>query len=125
MSKWDDPDPRIQWALDELDFGSTEPTTIIGYHYPVAVGTFIGATFWPLTNWIARRPLWAGLQVTAALTLGGFLGGRWYGNYRASRNAEEVAVMKHYIMTHPDKFPQPERKTFGDKVVFLPWRCRR
>ena len=37
----------------------------------------------------------------------------------------EVRVAKHYIMTHPDKFIQPERIKYGDRRVFLNWEpCR-
>ena len=34
---------------------------------------------------------------------------------------EEDRVIKHYIMTHPEKFIEPERIKYGDKRVFLDW----
>ena len=38
---------------------------------------------------------------------------------------DEVRVAKHYIMTHPEKFVQPERIKFGDRRCFLDWTpCR-
>ncbi len=125
MSRWDDPDPRVKWALDEFDYGETEPSTFIGYHsYSVAGAVFFGSLM-PVSNLFFRRPLYSGLPVTAAMTVLGVMVGRWGRNYRAERHAEELAVIKHYIMTHPEKFPEPERKKFGDRVVFLPWRCAR
>merc|ERR1711874_860726 len=35
--------------------------------------------------------------------------------------AEELATIKHYIMLHPEKFPEPEPMKYGDKRVFYPW----
>ena len=38
---------------------------------------------------------------------------------------DEHRVIKHYIMTHPDKFIEPERIKYGDKRVFLAWDPKR
>lgn len=33
-----------------------------------------------------------------------------------------MAICRHYIMLHPERFPEPEMKKFGDKEVFYTWR---
>ena len=39
----------------------------------------------------------------------------------SSVGQDEDRVIKHYIMTHPEKFIEPERIKYGDKRVFLDW----
>ena len=39
--------------------------------------------------------------------------------------AEELATVKHYIMLHPERFPEPEHMKYGDKRVFYPWMPNR
>ena len=71
------------------------------------------------------RPLRTGLPLTLALTgLGGFLGYQ-FREWRARTNAEEMAVLRHYIMTHPEEFPEPEKKFFREKEVFWPFKIAR
>ena len=43
----------------------------------------------------------------------------------SSIEQDEDRVIKHYIMTHPDKFIEPERIKYGDKRVFLDWDPKR
>ena len=50
----------------------------------------------------------------------GYLAGYQFREWRANMNAQETAVIKHYIMTHPEEFPEPEKKLFRDKEVFYP-----
>ena len=43
----------------------------------------------------------------------------------SSVEQDEDRVIKHYIMTHPEKFIEPERIKYADKRVFLPWSPKR
>ena len=122
---WEKPDTRIKWALDILDDGEYERTPIIGYFwYPTisAIGFGFGN---PGRNIMTKKPLHTGLHLTAALTVGGWLLGCWFRNRLAQKNANELAVIKHYLMLHPEKFPEPEKKKFGDRDVFLEWPINR
>ncbi len=125
MSRWDDPDPRVKWALDEMDFDGTEPSSLMSFYSMGVTGALCMGGMGLLRNHLSRRPLYAALPVTLAMTaLGGWLG-CLYRDSRIKKHAEELAVIKHYIMTHPDMFPEPERKKYSDRVVFLPWRMAR
>jgi hypothetical protein len=41
------------------------------------------------------------------------------------QKTEEMAILEHYIRLHPDRFPEPETKKYGDKCVFFDWRRNR
>ena len=122
---WEKPDPRIKWALDILDDGKYERTPIIGYFWYPTIFAGAMALNMPVYNAIARRPMHTGLHITGALTAGGWLLGCWLRNHFAKKNANELAVIKHYLMLHPEKFPEPEKKKFGDRDVFLEWPINR
>ena len=122
---WEKPDPRIKWALDILDDHGYERTTIAGYYwYPALFGGGLGAGF-PFKNLLLKRPMHTGIHITAGLAVGGWLFGCWFRNHLAEKNANEIAVIKHYLMLHPEKFPEPEKKKFGDREVFLDWPINR
>lgn len=125
MGRWDEVDPRVQWAMDILDDEGIEMTSLARYHSTTAFGGIVGAAIVPTANWMTRRPLFAAIQYTV---LGGVIGlgaGRLLREFFIKRGQEEMAVAKHYIMTHPEKFPEPEKKKYGDKSVVLNWEpCR-
>merc|ERR1719402_2183240 len=119
---WDDPDPRVKWALDLFDNQGYETAP---YRNQFFVPSVIGSSFAAanlLQNRKYFRPMYAGLPTTLGLFALGAGFGVWFNQYRAKREAEMEAVAKHYIMLHPDRFPEPEMKKFGDKCVFMPWR---
>ena len=122
---WENPDPRIKWALDILEPKGYEPTSILSYFfYPALMAGGFG--FGPmLKNVIGRRPYHTSLHVTLAFAAAGWLTGVQFRNMWSDKNAEEIAVLKHYVMLHPEKFPEPEQKKFGDKEVFLEWPINR
>jgi len=124
-AKYADVDERVRWAFKLLDAEGTEPTSILQYYAPPVFGAAFGASFQPFNNYINRRPMWAALPKTVACAGLGLLGGLWLRQWRVEKNAKETAVMKHYITMHPEKFPEPERKKFGDPVVFNPWKITR
>ena len=120
-SKWDEVDPRVQWAMDILDWEGAEPTSIFHYYASPVVGAGIGISSVLVTNFANRRPARTNLPVTALLGALGFFAGIKFREFKANRHGEMMAMTKHYIMTNPEKFPEPERKKFGDRLVVLPW----
>merc|ERR1712203_80735 len=57
----------------------------------------------------------------AALSTLGVLTGEYIRARILRYNTEELAITKHYLMLHPEKFPEPEHMKYGDKRVFYPW----
>jgi len=121
---WDEPDPRVKWALDILDDQGFETYTLTSrFTFPVInglIGTAVGCGI----NVMNNKPIRASMPRTIALT-GAFAAAAWaFQNYKARRQANNEAVARHYIMLHPDRFPEPEMLKFGDKRVLLPWKMR-
>ena len=55
MSRWENPDPRVKWALDKLDDEGFEQRSLFGYHaLTVGWGVGLGALV-PLFNYASRR----------------------------------------------------------------------
>ena len=122
---WEKPDPRIKWALDILEPKGYEPTNMINYFFwpgLVSAGTGLSPMF---VNLMLKRPLFASIHYTIAGLAAGWCGGVYFRNMVADKNAEEIAILKHYVMLHPERFPEPEKKKFGDKEVFLEWPINR
>merc|ERR1711994_558875 len=122
---WEDPDPRVKWALDLFDNQGYEVTP---YRNKFFIPTILGSIFaspYIMMNYRYVRPLYTGAPIPAALFAIGFGMGWKYNEHRSRRQAELEAVTKHYIMLHPDRFPEPEMKKFGDKEVFTPWKVNR
>ena len=118
---WENPDPRVKWALDILDEGEYERTPI---WYPALFSVCLGSGNL-LKNWIMRRPKHTAIHLTILGAALGWVGGVAWRNRVSRKNANDVAAIKHYIMLHPEKFPEPEKKKFGDKEVFLEWPINR
>ncbi|XP_026465477.1 NADH dehydrogenase [ubiquinone] 1 subunit C2-like [Ctenocephalides felis] len=68
---------------------------------------------------LTKKPMMSGIQKHILLTasFGGF--GYIADKYRNDYYAERDAMYRHYISLHPEDFPEPERKKYGD--LFLPW----
>merc|ERR1719249_410608 len=77
----------------------------------------IGAGCGLILNLMANKPMRASLPRTFGMA-------SWHQVYRGKRQAENEAVARHYIMLHPDRFPEPEMLKYGDRRVLLPWKCR-
>ena len=120
-----DPDPRIKWALDILEPAIPEKEGLWDRMMWPGLGVLIGFGGSCIYNVTRRRPMMGNaLQLVAAVSAFGFLGekARQYGQ---QKNAEDIAMVKHYIMLHPERFPEPERVKLGDKRVFYPWPAHR
>ena len=114
---WENPDPKIKWALDILDDeGFSQESIMQRGVYPLAGagGGFLASV---MQNRLYRRPLFANLPMYA-LTIGlGVIGCEAIRKWQIHQAREEDALTRHYIMLHPEKFPEPEMKKFGDKEV--------
>jgi hypothetical protein len=122
---WENPDPRVKWALDILDDGAYERTPIFGYFWYPGLFAALGGGGNLMRNWMVKRPQHAAVHITVFGATLGWLGGVWWRNRISQKNANDVATIKHYLMLHPEKFPEPEKKKFGDKEVFLEWPINR
>merc|ERR1711953_133732 len=121
---WENPDPRIQWALDILEppgkYGQPPERIFNRFAYPVG-GAALGATVIAVNNMFRKIPVKSNIVGYAVMSLGGVYLGEYTRNYLLNYKAEELATAKHYIMLHPEKFPEPEHMKYGDKRVFYPW----
>ena len=122
---WENPDPRIKWALDILDDGPYERTGITQYFWYPGLGGFLGGAANICQNYIGKRPAHLSMHVTIFGAVAGWVAGVWLRDRLSKKNATEIAVLKHYMMLHPEKFPEPEKKKFGDREVFLEWPINR
>ncbi len=119
--QWDDPDPRIKWALDILDWEGAEVTSVPSYYMMPFSGASLGIVLKGAFNRGNRLPMRTGLPIYALFAAIGYQAGVYAREWNGRKNASELAVLKHYIMTNPEKFPEPENKKYGDKEVLLPW----
>ena len=122
---WENPDPRIQWALDILEPPGGEMRSLASRIAPPLGGAIFGFGFVATRNYVRKIPLRSNILGYAALTLGGFLGGDMIERYLREKRAENLAIYKHYIMLHPERFPEPEKMKIGDKRVFYSWPIHR
>jgi len=70
-------------------------------------------------NLFAKKPMFAGIQRHFGMGAAGWLSGMGVQRWLDSNMSETDAVLKHYIMLHPEDFPVPERKRFGE--LLEPW----
>ena len=122
---WENPDPRIQWALDILEPPGGEMNSLHSrVLLPVSCGAF-GFLSLAINNYVRKIPMRANFLGYAAMTVGGFLVGDYMERYFREKRATDLAIYKHYIMLHPEKFPEPEKMKIGDKRVFYSWPIAR
>eukprot|EP00090_Calanus_glacialis_P044221 TRINITY_DN786_c0_g1_i1.p2 TRINITY_DN786_c0_g1~~TRINITY_DN786_c0_g1_i1.p2 ORF type:complete len:129 (-),score=31.89 TRINITY_DN786_c0_g1_i1:110-496(-) len=127
MSNWNEqienPDSRVKWAMDVMDQEGEQFEGVIGKSLtPTAFGAFPLVCNW-IRNGMSRLPqrtnMFAALcMVPVAGTIGyGFR--KWVDKV----HTEEDAMMRHYILTHPELFPEPRKVKYIDHVE--PWRPMR
>ena len=120
-----DVDPRIKWALDILEPAIPEKEGLWDRSMWPGLGVLIGFGGSCIHNITKRRPMMGNaLQLAAYVAVFGLIGekAREWGK---KKNAEDIAMVKHYIMLHPERFPEPERVKIGDKRVFYNWPALR
>ena len=122
---WEDPDPKIKWALDILEPPGGEQMTLMSRIAMPFIGGFGGFVGILGHNYFRRIPLRSNIFGYVALTALGVLIGEKATDYSRQQRALEIAMVKHYIMLHPDRFPEPEKMKIGDKKVFYSWPIMR
>ena len=118
---YEDVDPRVKWAFDILDWGDVEPVPIYYKYVAPAVCTFFGAVSVPAHNKYHRFPMKRSAAFIPVLTAVGFAAGMGFKNLIEQKAAKDMAIIKHYIMCNPEKFPEPIRYKYGDKELLQPW----
>ncbi|TRY63418.1 hypothetical protein TCAL_14175, partial [Tigriopus californicus] len=105
-------DPRVKWAFDLYDMQGVETMSILDHYQAPTLFGLAGLGVNVLGNMFSRRPLKAGIQWTI---LGGLLG-TWLGvqtrEFNANRRQKRIQTTLHYVMLHPERFPEPERKKY-------------
>ncbi|XP_055918237.1 NADH dehydrogenase [ubiquinone] 1 subunit C2 [Eupeodes corollae] len=110
-------------ALELLENrGDRQPTIMNTLFNPLA-SALAGCGLAMFINFAYRRPVWSGIQKHIAFTaIGGGLG-LYLDKKRNEHLADRDAVLRHYIMLHPEDFPMPERKKYADVLeVWQPIR---
>jgi hypothetical protein len=116
-------DPRVEWAMEVMD---TEDYNFSSWYEEKFIPATLAAmpvVANSLYNFSAKAPVKTNLPLALALAPLGWLGGMKMLSWRFNVNAENMAVARHYILTHPERFPEPKRPKFGDMI--LPWLARR
>ena len=122
---WENPDPRIQWALDILEPPGGEIQSLVSRGLLPSTGAFLGFFGVIGYNFQKKLPIKSNLAAYVGLTcLGAFVGEKSHAYYR-EKKADQIAAAKHYIMLHPERFPEPEKMKLGDKRVFHRWNPQR
>lgn len=122
---WENPDPRVRWALDLFDDKGFEPRGYLSQFFWPALGGITWGMAPLAANLISRRPYYAGAVWMVGLGVMGTGIGYYTREFLAKRAADREMAAMHYIMLHPDRFPEPQAKKFGEKEVFLPWPVAR
>jgi len=125
---WEDPDPRIHWALDILEpkgkYAEPPERLVSRFAYPFG-GFCMGAGLIGGSNIMRKLPLKSNIVGYAVMSCLGLYIGERARSVILDYKIEELATIKHYIMLHPEKFPEPEHMKYGDKRVFYPWMPNR
>ena len=119
------PDPKIKWALEILEPDPPIKESIWARTMWPSIGVAHGMGFVIWNRYRKALPLYTGLlSILAASALG--LGvGEAIWRYAERHRNNEMAMIKHYLMLHPERFPEPEQVKIGDKRVFYPWGVMR
>jgi len=109
-------DPRVEWAMKVMDTEGYEfQSEMDKLMAPVGVG-LSPAFLIGFSNLISRVPLKTNAIVSAGLFPFGFYAGILLMRWRDNINRENMATMKHYILTHPERFPEPKRTKYIDLI---------
>eukprot|EP00088_Acartia_fossae_P064300 TRINITY_DN790_c0_g1_i2.p1 TRINITY_DN790_c0_g1~~TRINITY_DN790_c0_g1_i2.p1 ORF type:complete len:146 (+),score=27.93 TRINITY_DN790_c0_g1_i2:55-492(+) len=125
-------DPRVEWAMKVMDY---EDHDYQKFHERLLIP--VGFGFLPVffnfymtkdpTSYKLSAKLKKFFKQPSPMMLLGvplFMGfGAWCEDYRYKVNQDNRALMRHYILTHPERFPEPRRHKFADSI--LPWFPRR
>jgi len=110
-------DPRVQWAMDVMD---QEGQDFEPVHFKMLIPCMAAVTpafTQALFNYSQKLPIKTNMiACVAAAPIAfyvGLLGKRW----REMVQAENHALSRHYILTHPERFPEPKTVKYGDAIM--------
>jgi len=116
-------DPRVEWAMhvmdtEGMDFRTWyEKLTIPGMGAMVPLMTLMTNNAYYKVPMRTNMPL-----MLIGMPIGGFCAFKAW-EWKQRVNAENMALARHYILTHPEKFPAPKSPKIGELI--LPWiPCR-
>ncbi|XP_043583479.1 NADH dehydrogenase [ubiquinone] 1 subunit C2 [Bombus pyrosoma] len=108
-----------QWALDLLEPTPLDRSNHIFRYYYVPCTTISLALAVMLKNVAGKRPMTANKPYIVLASIAGFLIGcgiHWASDLRFAR---KDAILRDYIMRHPERFPKPDVKKYAD--IFEEW----
>ncbi|XP_033178127.1 NADH dehydrogenase [ubiquinone] 1 subunit C2 isoform X2 [Bombus impatiens] len=108
-----------QWALDLLEPTPLDRSNHIFRYYAVPLTTIAITTAAVMKNILEKKPATANKPHIALATVAGFVLGcgiHWLSDIKFAR---KDAIMRDYIMRHPERFPKPDIKKYGD--IFGEW----
>ncbi len=120
-----EPDPRIKWALDLMDDEGYKQETLLHRLLWPATGLVQGVLGCRFLNGMGRKPFYANIPFQTFLIVSSLAFWEGLRKIAIHRGIENDALTRHYIMLHPEKFPEPEMKKFGDKEVMWEWSPHR
>ena len=127
MATWDEkidnPDPRIQWAMKVLDQEGEDFEGVTGKLFTPMSWAAAVPGFNTLHNMMSRQPLRTNLFGALLLMPASAFIGIQIRNFFDNQRSEEEAMIRHYIMTHPERFPEPKKVKYIDHIE--PWIAKR
>jgi len=118
--KINNPDPRIKWAMDVMDHEGQDFEGALGRMWAPMSFAALPLAMNFARNASGRMPLRTNL-VPTLLTLPFFGAIGYYARkWNEGNKMQEEAVMRHYIITHPELFPEPKKVKYIDHIE--PWR---
>ena len=94
---WQEVDPRVQWAMDILDWGDVEPSSPTVYLGVPVFGGLVGVSTGFVRNHLLSRPLWAGAPYTLVAGVVGVGVATWYRDWKARRQQESSKKGQYHV----------------------------
>ncbi|KOX76385.1 hypothetical protein WN51_11716 [Melipona quadrifasciata] len=108
-----------QWALDILEPTPVDQSNSILKYYTVPPAIISGPLGVIAYNYSTAKPLYFNklYMVISAIGLG--VGAYWIQWTAELQFARKHAIMRDYIIRHPERFPEPENRKYAD--ILRPW----
>merc|ERR1711864_65068 len=112
----EDCDPRVKWAMEVMDQEGAEFTGVLGRSAAPLFAGLLPLQSTVLVNWIKRVPLRTNMFWAICASPVFAFAGIQYKNWNFRRAAEEEAMVRHYILTHPERFSEPKKVKYLDHI---------